>query len=423
MRISCSVDLINRISPSLSVKKQSKGGHAQLSIGKKPSHDGIKEGTMFLMMCTAKDKNGTKYLIKDNIMQIFGKFVQEGKATVRLKDPEVDLLISKADSLQLKNFLSVLKTAAQGKVLDNVTLSTLAPANSKSVEKPKSKMTIKDRKDYPLRENFPQSLEKLQVSCCRLKRIDTRIFSLRKLEVLNLSENVLESLPEDISKLGNLRELIVSNNLLSAFPASLCLKENFRQNLSLLDLCHNCLETLPLQICELESLVSLKVDHNKLQTLPPTIGRMKKLQFLSASNNCIRTLPASFMQLRLETLDLFANEFLDDSNQQLTDISWNPPSLVECCARMIRKHKLPYDEEELHTHLCRYLDSARICWCGAFCFENSVKYTASMSLKTISPTVSAVDTNGRTDIPVLSFLCSPQCYNRFKQNPYAYWRK
>lgn len=85
-------------------------------------------------------------------------------------------------------------------------------------------------------------------------------------------------------------------------------------------------------------------------------------------------------------------------------------------------YRLPYSEEDLHTHLCRYLDSARLCWCGGFCFERCVRATTSFSLKTLSPTVSAVDMRGRTDVPILLFLCSPQCQRKYKTNPYAYWR-
>ena len=232
----------------------------------------------------------------------------------------------------------MLKTAAQGKVLENVTLSTLAPASNKNVEKPRTKMAITTRKDYPLRDSFPLSLEKLLISNCRLKRIDTRIFSLKKLEVLDLRENVIEKLPNELSGFPNLRELVVCNNQLTNFPASLCVNGNFRNSLCLMDVSHNQIEALPPQICELDSLVSLKVDYNRLETLPHTIGRMKKLRFLSATMNKMKTLPASFMQLRLETLHLFANQFVDGKEECSND-SWEPPTLVECCARMIRKYK------------------------------------------------------------------------------------
>ena len=65
--------------------------------------------------------------------------------------------------IQLKSFLSVIKLALQGKSLDNITLSSLAPASTKNLEPPKTSMVVLNKKDYPLTKNFPSSLESLQV--------------------------------------------------------------------------------------------------------------------------------------------------------------------------------------------------------------------------------------------------------------------
>ena len=73
------------------------------------------------------------------------------------------MCIFQADVIQLKSFLSVLRLAVQGKSLDNITLSSLAPASAKNLEPPKTSMIILDKKDYPTTKNFPSSLESLQV--------------------------------------------------------------------------------------------------------------------------------------------------------------------------------------------------------------------------------------------------------------------
>ena len=62
MRIHAEVDIVNRLLPSLSLKG-SKSGHAQLSVGRKPGADPT-EGAVFLMICTAKDRNGAKYRVR-----------------------------------------------------------------------------------------------------------------------------------------------------------------------------------------------------------------------------------------------------------------------------------------------------------------------------------------------------------------------
>ncbi|OWF38646.1 leucine-rich repeat protein 1-like [Mizuhopecten yessoensis] len=419
MRLTCSVEVLNRMLPTMNMKNKSKAAHTQLSIGKKP---GSVDGTLFLMMCTAKDRNGAKFVINDNIEQIFARFVSEGKATIRVREPPQDISISKADSLQLKNFLSVLRLGAQGKSLDNVTLSCLAPASGKNVEKPKTRLVINSRKEYPLTTNFPSRLEFLHVSQCRLKKVDSRMLKLHCLVELNLSDNVLESLPEDFSNVPNLRSLTLVQNNLNNISPKFFLQSTLQNNLRFLDLGQNQFEVLPLQICELQGLVTLKIDNNQLKYLPPTIGRLKCMKFLSATGNKIETLPASMTQLQLETIDLYGNPFQQDVHNDLPD-RFPDITLMECCARSIRKHRVRYTEEDLHTHLCRYLDSARVCWCGEFCFRCSVNFTTNLSLSRIAHTVSAVDQLGRTNVPMMSFLCSPQCLSRFQKNPHAYWKK
>lgn len=420
MRLTCSVDVVNRLLPSVNMQKASKPQHTQLSIGKKPG-GGSKDAPLFLMMCTTKDRNGTKFKIKDNVQQIFGKFLNEGKATVRLKEPEQDLCISKADPLQLKNFLNLLKKAAQGETIDHITLSVLAPASAKNVEKPKSKMIVTSRKEYPLTTNFPSSLISLQISDCKVKRVDSRIFDLKKLEVLNLGGNCIEDISTDFGKFKTLRELHLYNNAISNVNPKFCLEQNLILTLTVLDLSNNQLKLLPLQICELYNLYNLKVNNNLLESLPPTIGRLKKMKLFSAAENKLTVLPASFIQLRFEFMDLFGNPFPVEIEDSILEDNVGVPTLVEACARSIKKHRVPYTDEDLHAHLCRYLDSARVCWCGAYCFQSSARYIHKVSLKDLTSTSTSVG-SGWNDVPVQGFLCSPQCLNKFKNNPRAYWK-
>ena len=250
------------------------------------------------------------------------------------------LFYVQADPLQLKNFLTLIRKASLGQNIDKINLSTLAHASNKNVDKPKTKMTVTCRKDYPLTKSFPSQLEYLQVSQCRMKKIDSRIFQLKKLLHLDLSENVIGELPSSsFSQLKILQELRLCANKLQSLPSSLCLLPNWKHSLSLLDLSNNSITLLPVQLCELNNLVTLKVDQNKLETFPPTIGKLGKLKYLSASQNQIDVLPCSFMQLRLEHLDLFNNPFADVTKSDLEETEWQVPSLVECCARMIRKNR------------------------------------------------------------------------------------
>ena len=60
MRLTCEVELVNRLLPSFNLKKAGRGCRAQVSLGKKPASSS-KDGALFLMVCTAKDRNGMKF--------------------------------------------------------------------------------------------------------------------------------------------------------------------------------------------------------------------------------------------------------------------------------------------------------------------------------------------------------------------------
>jgi len=96
---------------------------------------------------------------------VFTKCVNEGKATIRFKEPPHDLNIS-CDVILLKSFLKTLKLALEGKDLTKVPgcLSTVVPGKEATVKKPKTKLIIKCKSEYPVLEGFPRTLEYLQVS-------------------------------------------------------------------------------------------------------------------------------------------------------------------------------------------------------------------------------------------------------------------
>lgn len=238
------------------------------------------------------------------------------------------------DPLQLKSFLNLVKVGAQGKDLDKVTLSSLSIPSAKKIEKPKTKLVILSRRDYPMTTNFPSSLEQLQVSKCCVKRVDSRILQLKHLQVLDLSENSLKELPEATGNLKTLRELNLSANQFSRFPMVLCKPESAK-TLTVLDISHNELSTLPPHLCLIRHLVHLKLDHNKLTSLPVTIGRLSQLKFFSASHNELQCLPASFLHLQLESLDMFSNPFSAEEQTPLED-NMDFPTLMEITARFIK---------------------------------------------------------------------------------------
>jgi Leucine-rich repeat (LRR) protein len=75
---------------------------------------------------------------------------------------------------------------------------------------------------------------------------------------VNLSNNIISSLPESIGDLNNLTSLQLQNNKLTLLPES---------------------------IGNLNNLTSLQLQNNKLTTLPLTLTKLNKLSFISLNDN------------------------------------------------------------------------------------------------------------------------------------------
>ncbi|XP_053122608.1 leucine-rich repeat protein 1 isoform X2 [Hemicordylus capensis] len=350
--------------------------------------------------------------LKDNIEQIFTKFVEEGKATVRLKEPAVDFCLSKANVSQLKSFLSAVKLAHRGTEEERLPLPTLVPPKASEVEKPKTKMTIASRKEYPLTRSFPYSLEHLQASYCKLARVDMRMLCLKSLRKLDLSHNCIKKLPATIGDLVCLQELSLQDNQLESFGVALC-NSTLQKSLQSLDLSQNKIKALPVQFCQLRELVHLKLDDNHLIRLPFKIGQLRQLRFLSAARNKLPFLPQDFEKLSLENLDLFGNPF-EQSTPLVPDIQLKIPlTLFEYSARATVNCRIPYNSHILPSHLCDDLDLSKTCQCGCACLSCFIQTTVTMNLHSVAHTVVLVDNMGGTEAPVLRYFCSLTCYSQF----------
>ena len=159
-----------------------------------------------------------------------------------------------------------------------------------------------------------------------------------RLRILDLSNNSLKVLPDNWDCMDSLVELKVTENQIEEIPKGLC-TGRISSNLVALDFSHNKLKFIRPYFCNLFNLGTLKLDHNELLCLPQYIGHLIKLRYLSATNNKLKTLPATFSELRLDSLDLFNNEFLEDGPASAIDKLGGFPSLLECTAKAIVKQK------------------------------------------------------------------------------------
>lgn len=231
-----------------------------------------------------------------------------------------------------------MRLAHQGTDIGALPLSALVPAKTSEVEKPKTKMIITSRRDYPLTKNFPYSLEHLQASYCKLARIDARVLGLKQLRKLDLSHNHIKQLPATIGDLVCLQELNLHDNHLETFSGALC-TSTLQRSLQFLDLSQNRMKALPREFCQLRELVHLKLDDNELVRLPFKMGQLRQLRFLSAARNKLPFLPSDFRKLCLESLDLFGNPF-EQPHPLVPNIQLKIPlTLLECAARATVNHR------------------------------------------------------------------------------------
>lgn len=213
-------------------------------------------------------------------------------------------------------------------------LSLLQPSKKQHIDKPKTKLVIKTRGDYPIK-GFPESLEIVQATGISLNRIDRRILQLKNIRNVDLSGNVIKEIPECIKDV-RLVELKLSGNKILEFPDIVCCGE-ITKTLKVLDMARNHLEYLPNNFSSFKVLVQLKLDCNELQVLPRRFGKMASLKYFSASNNKLVVLPPTFPKLTLESLDLFGNPF-SASGLMRTCKDLGLPTLKELAGRVIKIH-------------------------------------------------------------------------------------
>jgi hypothetical protein len=137
------------------------------------------------------------------------------------------------------------------------------------------------------------------------------------LEILDLSNNLLSSLPEDISRLPHLKIAFFSNNRFTAVPS-------FKgcEHLYMVGFKSNQIETFEEEVLP-DTISWLILTDNCLTSLPSSIGNLRKLQKCALAGNRLETLPDEMAMCRnLELLRLSANNL-----QAIPTWLWNLPKL------------------------------------------------------------------------------------------------
>ena len=438
MRVQATVEIMDR-----GVNMKTKPARASISLGKKPLVQNDQNGQdpkVFMVISTMNNRVGTKYPICANIQRCFDKFVGQGQCTLSLIKPAKDILISKADPVPLKAMLCVMKKILMAKSdseLDSITLTSAAlnPATVSQVSKPKEKLVIVEKRDYPITKNFPCTLTILKINGINLKKFDSRILKLSQLTLLDLSDNSIPSIPESFLTLPNLRELYLSNNKIANIPVKFLTCPSISKSLCLLDMSKNQLKILPKHIGNLKNLVNLNLAHNQLKMIGMTLDKLTNLKHLELIGNIdLKVLPGSLPRLRLDHLSLSAACLTQDNEGlKLYDHSSEFPKLLDLCVAkcsdIFVRSKL--DESMIPTGLLENLDTLQRCQCGKYCYMSSLKTAESNIWTSHAKAITKANPNriaqtfvsdgtivgSQNFIRCETFFCSTECLQLFKKRP------
>lgn len=192
MKLQCQIEVINRTHMALNIRSNGKYLKSTLALGKETN----RENEYFILHFSTVNKVGTKYKLQF-MKQVFSKYLNEGKTTIRFEVPPHDLCI-KCEATQLKCFMKLLKQCVTGEAKD-LRISTLSNISVTSKDNAPTKLVIKDRSEFPL-TGLPGTLESLTLAGLKLCNFRRDILLLRHLSVLNLSNNEIEKLPPEFGK-------------------------------------------------------------------------------------------------------------------------------------------------------------------------------------------------------------------------------
>lgn len=212
-------------------------------------------------------------------------------------------------------------------VLDNWKASGIGPEERKKAveiltrfkQKGKNKLDLSGLalKDLPP-VIFTMPIKELDISNNLLESLPANIGQLAQLVSLNASNNQLKAVPIELGDLSELKQLNLSYNKLndsqpepSSYKSTIALPRSFRKLKSLeeLKLDKNEFKAVPVEIVDLNKLKTFSISKNQLTQAPDWMNRMPKLKHLNMANNQINKVSGIWDLLlkRLKTLDLSGN--------------------------------------------------------------------------------------------------------------------
>lgn len=202
------------------------------------------------------------------------------------------------------------------------------------LQRPVLQLIVNQPTEYPTLKGFPSTLEKLIINSSHIRSpVDRRIFSLKSLHTLDLSDNNITELPSNI-QMNHLHTLIVRSNQLKSFP-----KDIKCPILKYLDLSENQLEKIDPSVLSIKTLERLNLSTNKIKFIPRKILRaLPQLQVFNVASNSIRFIPSALASsgTRLNTFYYGENPLMTEKS--ITHRRFNI-TLVELGLRAVIKYR------------------------------------------------------------------------------------
>ncbi|CAH8453692.1 unnamed protein product [Schistosoma turkestanicum] len=369
-------------------------------------------GDIILYISECSSNTSRKFKISENIERLFTGHIKEGNLTIRLKNPRKDIMIHQAELSNLMKLVKILNLIKSGNKIPIGTLSN-RPATNEVRKVGHRRLVITRREDYPFSQGFGIALHEVTATGLRLRQFDTRLLKLSALRFLDLSANLLETIPQEVQDL-NVAHLCLSKNHITRWP-SVSSSSPLPKTLEFLDLSSNNLMWLPDDFWVLTNLRNVNLSNNGLRGLPVAfLHKLDRLCVLILNDNKLDSLPSILPSRRLNQLVVYNNPFLP------ADLAVKPSGVVPtllnwASSSLLRSNWYPCLENILPWDLRIRLAVLRICLCcrlhcGVNPYRILVSYKSWVNISC-----------DRQNPPnILTYLCSDKCLATFSSGTWRY---
>ncbi|XP_046963954.1 leucine-rich repeat-containing protein 47-like [Vanessa cardui] len=161
------------------------------------------------------------------------------------------------------------------------------------------------------------NLQSLLLYGNKLTEFNENLTSLPKLKVLDLSRNQLTKIPESLNKMKELTSINFSSNQIEQLP-----KFGDFPNLIIVDISNNKLSSFPdTENANMPHLTDLKLKANEIDSIPSYIARsLPSLKNFDIESNQLKTIPGEIATMsKLKELNLKGNKLTDKRLMKLVD--------------------------------------------------------------------------------------------------------